>query len=116
VPTVVSSDADDVDAGWTFLTNHGHVLVCIAQDPDVLLAEIAERVGIRERAAHRIVSELVDAGYVRRERVGRRNHYTVDPHRPLRHPLEREHLIGELLNAVATPPAPAGGGRRRRAR
>ncbi len=97
------------DAGWTFLTNHGHVLVCIAQDPDVLLSEIAERVGIRERAAHRIVTELVDAGYVRRERVGRRNHYTIDPDRPLRHPLEREHIIGELLSAIAPTEWPAGG-------
>jgi DNA-binding transcriptional ArsR family regulator len=108
MPRSVAADVPDDDdrgsPGWTFLTNHGHVLVCIALDPDVLLSEIAEQVGIRERAAHRIVSELVDAGYVHRERVGRRNHYTIDPGRPLRHPLEREHIIGELLGAVATPP------------
>ncbi len=75
----------------------------------MLLSEIAERVGIRERAAHRIVTELVDAGYVRRERVGRRNHYTIDPDRPLRHPLEREHVIGELLSAIAPTAGPPGG-------
>lgn len=112
----LTHDVEPDQAGWTFLTNHGHVLVCIALDPDVLLSEIAERVGIRERAAHRIVTELVDAGYVRRERVGRRNHYTIDPRLPLRHPLEREHIIGELLSAVATPPAPPEAGRRRAVR
>jgi DNA-binding transcriptional ArsR family regulator len=104
-PAERSFGTDDVgDVGWTLLTNHGHVLVCIAHDPDVLLSEIAARVGIRERAAHRIVTELVEAGYVRRERVGRRNHYTIDPDRPLRHPLERDHVIGELLAAVASRP------------
>jgi len=88
---------------WTFLTNHGHVLVCIAQNPDVRISEIADLVGIGERAAQGIVTDLVEGGYVTRTRVGRRNHYAVEPSKPLRHPLERDHQVGELLRAVATP-------------
>lgn len=88
-------------ATWTLLTNHGHVLVCIARDPDMLLADIAGRVGIRERAAHRIVTDLVDAGYVARTKHGRRNHYAIRTDMPMRHPLERSHLIGELIAALA---------------
>lgn len=86
---------------WTFLTNHGHVLVCIAQNPDVRLTEIADMVGIGERATHRIVSELVGDGYVVRSKQGRCNRYTVDYSRPLRHPLEAEHTIGEIFRALA---------------
>ena len=82
------------------LTNHGHVLVCIAREPDILLSDIAAHVGIRERAAHRIVNELVEAGYVERIKQGRRNHYTVRADRPMRHPLERMHSIGELLTTL----------------
>ncbi|MGC8513264.1 MAG: helix-turn-helix transcriptional regulator [Acidimicrobiales bacterium] len=88
-------------ATWTFLTNHGHVLVCIAQDPGVRGRDIAERVGITERAAQAIVSDLVDAGYVRRRKVGRRNHYEIDPDLPVRHPVEQPHSVGDLLTAVA---------------
>jgi len=87
---------------WTFLTNHGHVLVCLAQNPDVRLAEIAAIVGIGERATHRIVSELVRDGYVLRTKQGRRNSYAVDFTRPLRHPLESEHTVGEVFRALAS--------------
>jgi DNA-binding Lrp family transcriptional regulator len=83
--------------GWTFLTNHGQVLLCIAGDPDVRMREIAAAVGITERAAQRIVGDLVDEGYVTRRKVGRRNEYTVNPGTPLRHPLARDHAIGEVL-------------------
>ena len=86
---------------WTFFTNHGHVLVCIAQNPDVRIAEIADLVGIGERAAHRIVSDLVSGGYVVRTKDGRRNTYTVDFDRPLRHPLEADHTIGEIFRVLA---------------
>ncbi len=86
--------------GWTFLTNHSHVLLCIAEDPDVLLREVAQRVGITERAAQRIVAELEDAGYVSHERVGRRNRYEVHPNLPLRHPLEDHLEIGALLRVL----------------
>ncbi|HEX6418114.1 MAG TPA: winged helix-turn-helix domain-containing protein [Acidimicrobiales bacterium] len=90
----------DGKPGWTFLTNHGHVLVCIAQEPDIRGRDIAERVGITERAAQAIVADLVEAGYVTRTRVGRRNHYTVNVDAPLRHPLEQEHSVGELLSML----------------
>ena len=70
-------------SNWTFLSNHGQVLLCIAHDPVVRLREIGDQVGITERAAHRIVGELVDAGYLERERNGRRNRYTITTHRNL---------------------------------
>lgn len=95
-------------ATWTFLTNHGHVLVCIANNPEVRIREIAALVGIRERAAQGIITDLVEGGYITRTKVGRRNHYAVNPQLPLRHPLERDHEVGELLQAVATPPDETG--------
>jgi len=91
----------DATPGWTFLTNHGHVLVCIAQNPDVRIAEIADLVGIGERAAHRILGDLIREGYVVREKVGRRNRYSIDFSRPLRHQLESEHTIGEIFRPVS---------------
>ncbi len=94
-------DPSGAKPSWTFLTNHGHVLVCIAKDPGVRGRDIAERVGITERAAQAIVADLVEAGYVRRTRVGRRNHYEIDPDLPVRHPVEQPHRVGELLAAVA---------------
>ena len=90
--------------GWTFLTNHAQVLVCIAHDAGVRLRDIGERVGITERAAHRIVVELADAGYVTRERNGRRNRYTINTHFPLPDPIAREQNIGELLAILTRPP------------
>jgi predicted transcriptional regulator len=87
---------------WTFLSNHGQVLLCIAHDPGIRLREIGEQVGITERAAHRIVGELVDAGYLVRERKGRRNHYAITTHRGLPDPLARDSSIGDLLNVLAT--------------
>jgi hypothetical protein len=86
---------------WTFLTNHAHVLVCIAENADVRIAEIADLVGIGERAAHRIVCDLVRDGYVVRTKDGRRNTYAIDASRPLRHPLEAQHTIGAILRALA---------------
>jgi len=88
---------------WTFLSNHGQVLVCIARDPDVRLREIGDQVGISERAAHRIVRELADAGYVRRDRNGRRNHYTITSHLGLPDPLARDRSIGDLLGVLGAP-------------
>ncbi|MFU8839427.1 MAG: helix-turn-helix transcriptional regulator [Nitriliruptoraceae bacterium] len=85
---------------WTFLTNHAHVLVCIAENPDMRGREIADQVGISERAVQGIVSDLAEAGYVRRERAGRRNHYTINLDGDLRHPLEDEHTVGELLTML----------------
>ena len=85
---------------WTFLTNHAHVLVCIAENPDIRGREIAGEVGISERAVQGIISDLVEAGYVVREREGRRNHYTINPEGGLRHPLEDDHTVGELLTML----------------
>lgn len=87
---------------WTFLTNHGHVMLCLARDPQARLRDVAQAVGITERAAQGIVNDLVAAGYVGRARTGRRNEYTLDRRLQLRHPLEREHAVGELLD-VLTP-------------
>lgn len=86
---------------WTFLTNHSHVLLCIAENPDVLMREVAAQVGITERAAQRIVSELEYAGYLSHEKVGRRNRYEVHSDLPLRHPLEDHLEIGALLRILA---------------
>ena len=82
---------------WSFLTNHAKVLVCISQDPGIRLREIGDDVGITERAAHRIVSELADAGYISRERSGRRNRYTIQADLPLPDRVTREQKIGDLL-------------------
>ena len=82
---------------WSFLTNHAQVLLSIAHDPSIRLREIGETVGITERAAHRIVTELADAGYISRKRNGRRNHYEVQSHLGLPDPLAREQKIGDLL-------------------
>jgi hypothetical protein len=84
-------------ASWSFLTNYARVLICIAQDPGVRLREIGAAAGITERAAHRIVGELVDAGYVTRRRVGRRNHYTIRADLPVPDPLARNQRVGDLL-------------------
>lgn len=86
---------------WTFLTNHGHVLVCIASDPGIRGRDIAARVGITERATQAIIADLVAEGYVNRTRIGRRNVYEINSDRPLRHPVEQPHSIGELLRLVA---------------
>ncbi len=93
----VSRNEQPRTVGWDFLTNHAHVLVCVAHDPGIRLRDIAATVGITERAAHRIVSELVEEGYVLREKQGRRNHYQVVTDSPLRHPLVQEREIGDLL-------------------
>ena len=82
---------------WTILSNHGRVLLVIADDPDVRLRDVAESVGITERAVQMIVADLEDAGYITRQRVGRRNHYVVDANRSFRHPHEADHEVGELI-------------------
>ncbi len=85
---------------WTFLTNHAHVLLCLAADPDILLRDVAVRVGITERSAQLIVADLEEAGYLTRTRVGRRNHYAIRRRRKLRHPLEAHRTIEVLLDIV----------------
>ena len=85
---------------WAFLTNHAQVLLCIADDPGVRLREIGARVGITERAAHRIVGELEGSGYVDRRRNGRRNNYTVNAHLPLPDPLASKQRVRDLLKVL----------------
>ena len=89
-------------ARWTFLTNHAHVLMCVSENPNVRMRDVATQVGITERAAQRIVTELEEAGYLERMREGRRNSYQFNPAMPLRHPLDSDHRIGELLAAFAS--------------
>jgi DNA-binding MarR family transcriptional regulator len=86
---------------WTFLTNHAQVLLCLADTPDIRLRDVAERVGITERATQRILAELVQAGYVKTERVGRRNRYTVDRQHAMRHSAQLGHEVGALLKALS---------------
>ena len=90
--------------GWTFLTNHGHVLVALARDPEVRLRHVALLVGITERSVQSIVADLEAAGYLRRVRVGRRNRYEVNPDGPFRHPAEHDHAVGELLELFTNDP------------
>lgn len=91
---------------WTFLTKHAHTLICIAQDPGVRIQDIANQVGITLRTAQAIVGDLVAEGYVTRRRVGRRNEYEVHPQLPLRHPLEQDHAVGDLLAALGASDGP----------
>jgi DNA-binding MarR family transcriptional regulator len=86
--------------GWTFVTNHTQVLLCIARDPGVRLRDVAAQVGITERAVQRIVAELVEAGFMERRRVGRRNHYEVNRSAEMRHPAQFGHDIGDLLDLL----------------
>jgi DNA-binding MarR family transcriptional regulator len=90
--------------GWRFLSNHMQVLLCIQRDPDVRFRDIAQMVGITERAAQRIVADLIESGYVESERVGRRNHYRVNVDAAMRHPAQDGHDIGELLRLLKLDP------------
>jgi DNA-binding MarR family transcriptional regulator len=82
---------------WTFLTNHSHVLIVLAQEPELVLREVAQRVGITERAVQRIIHELEEGGVLERTRVGRRNRYSVVAQRALRHPIEAHRTVADLL-------------------
>jgi predicted ArsR family transcriptional regulator len=93
---------------WTFLTRHAHVLLCIADDPGIRLRDLGDQVGITERAAHRIVGELIADGYLARERQGRRNHYTLRTQLPLPDRVARDQKVGDLL-AVLTSRATSSG-------
>ena len=90
----------DRDKTWRFLSNHTQVLLCIQRDPDVRFRDIAQMVGITERAAQRIVADLIDSGYVESDRIGRRNHYRVNTDIAMRHPAQEGHDIGELLRLL----------------
>ena len=86
---------------WTFLTSHGSVLLEVARAPDATVREIADRSDLTERQAHRVLADLVEGGYVQRERQGRRNHYRVNGALPLRRPSVADRRVGELLEALS---------------
>ncbi|MDQ0425254.1 hypothetical protein [Cellulomonas iranensis] len=88
---------------WTFLTNHAHVLLAVARDPDARVADVAAVVGITPRATLLVLRDLEDAGYLHRHRTGRRTHYTIAEHRPFRHPSTAPHEVDELLALFGTP-------------
>lgn len=88
-------------AGWTFLSNHAHILILLCRDKDLRMRDIAERVDITERAVQRIIHDLVEEGYVAVTKEGRRNHYEPNLQATLRHPLEAGVTIGQFLNGVA---------------
>jgi len=90
----------EMQAPWTFLTNHSHVLLCLSEDPELRLRDVAERVGITERAVFRIVADLEEAGVITRRREGRRNQYEVHGDRPLRHAVEKHRTVGDLLGLL----------------
>lgn len=96
IPVIATS----MPASWTFLTNHTHVLLCLYRQPDQRLRDVAQAVGITERMVQRIIAELSDAGYLRIQKEGRCNRYTINSKLRLRHPLEMQHTIGELLDVL----------------
>jgi predicted ArsR family transcriptional regulator len=87
---------------WTFLTNHAHVLLCLAADPEMRVRDLAERVQITERAVQRLLADLETAGYIVRTRSGRRTRYELDLSRPMRHPVEHTKLVSSLVNALGS--------------
>jgi predicted ArsR family transcriptional regulator len=88
---------------WRFLSNHTQVLLCISRDPDARLRDIAQKVEITERAAHRILTDLIDSGHVERVRIGRRNHYRVNTSAKMRHPAQDGQQVGTLLELLGIP-------------
>lgn len=86
---------------WTFLSNYAHVLVCLAMNPEARLREVADEVGITERSAVRLITQLDEAGILTREKQGRRNHYVIDMDAPLRHPMESHCTVGQLIDALS---------------
>ena len=90
----------ETPTSWTFFTNHTHVLLCLAQDPGILLRDVAKRVGITPRVVQRIVTELNDGGYITRLRQGRRNTYQVHDKLPLRHAIEQQVSVADLLKVI----------------
>ena len=96
------SESRQAPGPWTFFTNHSHVLFCLDRDPHVRLRDVADLVGITERAVQRIVTELEVAGIIERQREGRRNVYHIDRAVQLRHPLEAHRTVGDLLNLINT--------------
>lgn len=98
--TPANAERGGSSGSWTFLSNHAHVLICLSRNPRQTIPTIAGKVGITPRAVQLILADLIEGGYVERTRVGRRNHYRVNLEGHLRHPLEAEHRVGELIAAL----------------
>ena len=94
------SNSEDNNKTWRFLSNHTQVLLCLRRDPNARFRDIGQSVGITERAAQRIVADLIESGYVESKRSGRRNHYTINTNIAMRHPAQHGHEIGELLELL----------------
>lgn len=99
----MNSGSEKSEHCWRFVTNHAHVLECVASNPTARLRDIAATVGITERTAAQIVSDLEQAGYLTKTRVGRNNRYEVHDGLPLRHPRHRHHTVGELIRFLEAP-------------
>ncbi len=99
--TPAAGSSGELSHRWTFLTNHAHVLIVLSAEPRLVLRHVALRVGITERAVQRIIHDLEEEGFIRREKVGRQNHYEVLQDQPLRHPIEAHRTIGDLLKLIA---------------
>lgn len=96
-----SKGAANGTRGWTFLTNHAHVLLCLAHGGSLTARELSMRIGITERSVQAILADLIDDGYLKKAKIGRRNTYTVNLKGRLRHPLESAHTVEELIDALA---------------
>jgi hypothetical protein len=105
-PATRTAPSSGSSSSWTFLTNHGHVLLAVAMNPDIRIKELAGTVGITTRHALLILRDLEEAGYVHRERVGRATHYTVHSSRPFRHPTAAAHQVQELIAIFTGSPEP----------
>jgi DNA-binding MarR family transcriptional regulator len=93
----------DASSDWNFFSNYAHVLICLAENPDTRLRDVAQRVGITERSALRLVTQLEQGGILLRVKEGRRNSYVIEPNEQLRHPIEAHCTVGELLETILSP-------------
>ena len=90
------------ETSWTFLTNHAHVIICLTQQPEARMRDVALKVGVTERAVQRIIADLEEAGIITRLRDGRCNHYVIHKDKPLRHPVEQHRTVGDLVNMASS--------------
>ncbi len=97
---VTSSERENVRSSWTFFTNHAHVLIALSRDPELRQRDLSQLVGITPAAVQRILNDLVDGDYLRRERIGRRNRYEIATNVALRHPLVADHIFDEILTLL----------------
>lgn len=100
LPPEEQKDSKKTQSRWTFLTNHSHVLILLYRNPSMVLREVALQIGITERAVQRIIADLEQEGFIKREKVGRQNHYRILSENHLRHPVEQHRTIGDVLAVI----------------